>query len=169
MRHYDKILVEQAVMGQDSLPATILRYPAVYGPGDTHHRLRQWLEQMEAGSVIELQDTYACWRWTHGYVENVAEALVMAATDRRAADRVYNVGEAGTPTMQERIEELGRAAGWNGRVIPVPRNEMPHDFSHPMVVDTSRIRRELGYVEPVSRHEGLKRTIAWGKSDRQVL
>lgn len=167
MRRYDKILVEQVLIEQQDLPVTILRYPAVYGPGDRYHRFRGWLRQMEAGSEVRLQDTYAQWRWTHGYVENVAEATALAATDARAAGRVYNVGEAETLSVQERVEELGRSMGWEGRVLAVPayalppEQRMPQDFAHHLVMDSTRIRRELGFREGVSRAEGLERTVAW--------
>ncbi len=36
--HYEKILVEQVYMNTPDLPGTILRYPMVYGPGDSQHR-----------------------------------------------------------------------------------------------------------------------------------
>ena len=161
MSRYDKILVEHAVSGHADLPVTILRYPAVYGPGDSYHRFGAWLKQMQAGADIDVQDTFARWRWTHGYAENVAGAVVLAATAERAANRVYNVGEPETPPMAERIEELGRVVGWRGRVVPGSTRDLAHDFGHPLVVDTSRIRRELGYAETVSREEGLARTAAW--------
>lgn len=170
MRQYDKILVEQSLLAQAELPVTILRYPAVYGPGDRYHRFRGWLRQMEAGTEIRLQDSYAQWRWTHGYVENVAEAAALAAIDPRTGSRVYNVGEVETPTVKERIEELGRAIGWEGRVMPVPADElapeqrMPQDFADHLVMDSKRIRQELGFRERVSRAEGLERTIAWERN-----
>jgi nucleoside-diphosphate-sugar epimerase len=164
MRFYDKILVERAVTGIDNLPATVLRYPAVYGPGDSYHRFGEWVRQMERGLEVALHASYANWRWTHGYVEDVAEAIVLAATDRRAAGRVYNVGEADTPTMAQRIEELGRVLDWQGRIVPAPVPAQPYDFANHLVVDTSRIRRELGYVERVSREECLERTIRWERA-----
>ena len=58
-------------------------------------------------------------------------------------------------------------AGWSGRVVPVPAADlpedarMPHDFTHHLVVDTTRIREELQYAEVVGREEGIRRTIAW--------
>jgi len=109
MRQYDKILVEQALAAQSDLPVTILRYPAVYGPGDGYHRFRAWLQQMDAGSEVRVQDTYARWRWTHGYVENVAGAAVLAVTNGRAAGRIYTWGK--------RIRHPWRSASrsWAGR------------------------------------------------------
>lgn len=161
VRQYDKILVERAFLDQSDIPSTVIRYPAVYGPNDKYHRFREWLKQMVQGDVVEMQDTYASWRWTHGYVEDVAESVVLAAMNPSAAGKVYNVGEENPPTMQKRAEELARVAGWNGRVVLSPKQEMPQDFSHHLVVDTTKIRRELGYREIVGREEGLARTIAW--------
>jgi nucleoside-diphosphate-sugar epimerase len=164
---YDKILVENLVTGQSRLPVTILRYPAVYGPGD-QHRFARWIRAIDAGAPeLKVADDFGRWRWTHGFAEDVAESIVLAATNPRAAGRVYNVGEAETPSWFERIEKIGRAAGWKGGVVPVspadlPEAErMPLDFAHDLVFDTSRIRAELDYAEIVPQMEALERTIAW--------
>lgn len=171
---YDKILVEQTLTAQCELPVAILRYSAVYGPHDPYRRFQAWLDQMAAGDEIRLAADYAAWRWTHGYVEDMAAAAVLAATHERAAGRIYNVGGLHAPTTAETIEELGRAAGWKGRVVTVPPSEIaedqrsphPHDFSHHIAIDSSRIRAELGYREIVPREEGLRRTIEWERAQR---
>jgi len=169
---YDKILVENAVRAHADFPVTILRFPAVYGPND-YHRFGPWLQQIDAGiDELKMQDTFAQWRWTHGFVEDVAEAVVLAVTQARAAGRVYNVGEAETPTWAERIAEIGRVAGWKGRVVPVPAAELPEsqghpsDFTHHLAIDSTRIRAELGYAEIVPHEEALRRTIAWERGAR---
>ena len=166
---YDKVLVEAALRAQTGLPVTILRFPAVYGPKDSH-RFRPWLQQMEDSPELKIEHGYAGWRWTHGFAEDVAEAVVLAVTDDRAAGRTYNVGESSAPTWAERLEEWGRIADWRGRVVPVPAEElpenrrMPYDWSHHMAVDTSRICAELGYAEVIPREEGIARTIAWERA-----
>jgi nucleoside-diphosphate-sugar epimerase len=164
---YDKILVEETCRAQTELPVTVLRFPAVYGPND-YHRFRQWLQPMFDGAPeLKVQDSVAAWRWTHGFAEDVAEAVVLAATNERAAGRTYNVGEERTPTWAERIAELGRAAEWSGRIVPAPAEELPEaqrvalNLSQHLVTDTRRIRGELGYREVVPREEGYRRTIAW--------
>src|SRR5258708_2769076 len=43
---YDKILVERVVMDQPELPGTILRLPAVYGPGDFQHPIFPYLKRI---------------------------------------------------------------------------------------------------------------------------
>ena len=108
------------------------------------------------------------WRWSRGYVENVAAAIALAATHPAAAGRVYNVGDEPALTVKEWVEHIGSAAAWNGKIRSVPDGYLPaHLSTHPMdwrhdwVVDTGRIRRELGYAEPIGREETFKRTIRW--------
>ncbi len=91
---YEKILVERVALSEPQLPGTVLRLPCVFGPGDRHHRLRPYLKRMEDGRpAILLDERQADWRWTRGYVENVAAAIVLALLDERASGHVYNVGE----------------------------------------------------------------------------
>ena len=138
---YEKILVEHEVLGQAQLPATVLRLPKVYGAEGNAN----------LATIHGYRDRLG-WRWTHGYVENVAAAIVLAALHPAAADRVYNVGEAYTPTIAERLQILPPST--------FPRIETEgYDFRNDIAYDTTRIREELGYVESVSYEEGLKRTL----------
>src|SRR5258708_15251535 len=161
---YEKILVERTVMGASDLPTCILRLPAVYGPGDRHHRFGNWVKQMVDGSpMIQIGAGMAGWRWTHGYVENVADAIVLAATDRRTGGRIYNIGEEAVPTTRERLEAFAQIFGWSGTVGVAP-DDMPPDFMQDMAVSTARFRRELGYADLISVEEAVSRTIAWERS-----
>ena len=126
---------------------------------------------MNAGhSTIVLDGAKASWRWTRGYVEDVADAIRLAASDPRAAGRTYNVGEERAPTEREWILGIGRAAGWDGEVRAVAREELPpemvepYDFRHDLVSDTRRIRAELGYRERTDRGEALRQTVRWERA-----
>jgi nucleoside-diphosphate-sugar epimerase len=165
--HYDKILAERAFL-ESRLPATVLRLPAVYGPDDPQHRLRPYVRRMqEHRPVILIDALQAGWRWTHGYVDDIGRAIASAVVDPRATGRVYNVGEASTPTMAERIQQLAGLMGWRGRLVPVSRDRLPGHLQTPfeagqdLVMDSRRIRAELGYKETVSDEEALRRTIEW--------
>ena len=167
--YYEKILMERVVMSNSELPSTVLRLPAVYGPGDTNHRLFSNLKRMDDDRpAVLLDENHASWRWSHGYVENIAAAIVLAATDDRASGRIYNVGEKSVPTTVERVRSLAKAVGWTGKIVTLPRAPLPshlrdaHDYSQDLAYDTTRIRSELGYGEVVSVDEGLRRrTVAW--------
>ncbi len=172
MDDYDKILVERTLMGQTQLPATILRLPAVYGPLDYQHRMFLYLKHMlDKRPVILLEEKEAAWRWTHGYVENVADAIALTITDERASGRVYNVGEPFTFSLRERIEQIALPANWHGKIVELPANRVPEglrwniDAAQDIVVDSSRLRQELNYTERVELTEAFRRTIAWEGSN----
>jgi nucleoside-diphosphate-sugar epimerase len=167
--HYDKIPVERIVMGNPALPGTVLRLPFVYGPGDRQHRLFEHLCRMDQGRpAIPLRKDFATWRCTRGYVENVAAAITLALTRQAAAGRIYNVGEEAAFTEAGWIRKVGEAAGWTGEVVPVPEESLPGSpalaTEQDLVLDTSQIRRELGYREGVSLETALERTVAWERS-----
>jgi len=143
---YDKIPVEETLRAQSDLPVTVLRYPAVYGRLDGK-RFGPYVQQMAEGAAeIRLPEDFAAWRWTHGFAGDVAEAVVLAVTKDGAANRTYNVGEASTPTWKERVEWLGRMQAWRGSVVTVPAEDSTYDYRHHLVVDSRRIREELGYT-----------------------
>ena len=58
MRSYDKILVERTIVGMPICRPPFCAIPRRW-PGDSYHRFRAWLQQMETGGDIEVQDAYA--------------------------------------------------------------------------------------------------------------
>jgi nucleoside-diphosphate-sugar epimerase len=169
--NYEKNLVERAVLNQTDIPSTVLRLPCVYGPGDRHHRLFEYLKRMDdRRPAILLSTSRAAWRWTRGYVGNVADAIALAATDERATGQVFNVGDEKALAEAEWIEAIGRAAGWKGRVQVIAEADLPShlktslDWRHDLVGDTRKLRRELGYREPISFEEGMTKSVAWQRA-----
>ena len=164
---YDKVGVEEAAADPD-LPAAVLRLPAVHGPGDEQHRLARYVTAMADGSpAIELDASLSEWRWMRGYVEDVAHAIALAVLDAASAGRTYNVAYERHFTEPEWIREVGRVFGWDGEVVAKPRDALPEDLriefdtAQQFVVDSSRIRNELGYAEVVDFDDALRRTIDW--------
>jgi nucleoside-diphosphate-sugar epimerase len=103
---YDKIPAERAVMNDPQLPGTVLRLPMVYGPGDPLHRFAPVVKRIvDVRRQIIFPQTLAGWRSARGYVENVAAAIALAATDDRASGRIYNVCEE--PSFSELDSKLG--------------------------------------------------------------
>ena len=166
--HYEKILVERAVLSQSAPAGTVLRLPAVYGPGDPYRRLRPYIKRMDDGRpAILLESAQMLWRWTHGYVENVAQAIALAVADDRTTGQVYNVGERETPPMGERVREIGAMMGWKGSVIAMDPERLPAHLRAPfqpsqdLVLDTRKLREELGFSEPVAPGDALRQTVEW--------
>lgn len=170
---YNKTAVERGVMGDPDLPATILRLPATHGPGDQQHRLFKYIKRMDdERPFILLDEALANWKWSRGYVEDVAHAIALAVMNERAVGRIYNVADPLAFTEAEWVRQIARVHGWSGEVIALPSEQLPSylrndqfDLRQQYVVVTSRIRRELGYAEAVSFDEALRRTIAWERAN----
>ena len=131
---YEKIVAER-VAREAATASVILRLPKVYGPEDNANLATIY------GFASQPQ-----WRWTHGHVDNVAAAIVLAATQPQAHG-IYNVGEAETPTMGERLARLPPRTA--------TQQPPPFDYRQSIVTDSSRIRRELGYRELVDEREAM--------------
>jgi nucleoside-diphosphate-sugar epimerase len=162
---YEKILVERTIMKSTAFSATVLRLPQVFGPHDSQHRLRNYLARMNAGKDIVISQAKAHWRWTRGYVEDIAAGFALAVTNRKAAGRAYNIGEKEAESEQDWIQRIGKAAGWDGELrIGHDDATERYDWNHHLAGDTGRIRRELGYKETISPGEAMKRSVRWERS-----
>jgi len=121
---------------------------------------------------ILLSEDAARWQWARGYVEDMAHAIVLAVTDERAAGRIYNVAYEKTFNGAEWVQQIARIVGWKGEVLILPKEQLPahlqsdkFDLTQQFAVDSSRIRRELGYAEIVEFDEALRRTIDWERQN----
>jgi nucleoside-diphosphate-sugar epimerase len=169
---YDKIPAERVVMNDRELPGTVLRLPMVYGPGDPQHRFYSGVKRIADGRRhILFPDKLAAWRSPRGYVENVAAAIALAATDDRAARRIYNVCEEPPFSQLEWAQKIASEMKWDGEFVVLPVEETPQhlirpgDASQHWAASSARIRRELGYNDPVAIEEGIRRTIRWEQAN----
>lgn len=162
---YEKRWVELVASGEAQLPVTLLRFGAVYGPGD--YRCQDWIKRMiDQRPVILIGRGEVQFRFTHCYAQDAAWATALSATSERAAGRVYNVGELNTPTQRKRLEDFARLGGYAGRIVEIPDEKRlaagePEDFSQHWTLDTTRIRDELGFGEISNYDEGILATIDW--------
>lgn len=166
--YYEKILVERILTENLECPLTILRLPAVYGPGDPQHRLYAYVKRMvDRRPAVIIQRKQVNWRWTRSYVENVDYAIALAVTSVRAAGEIYNVGEQEALSEKEWVKAIGQSISWDGDIVGVPEEKLPGHLLNEMnwdqdfIVDSSKIRRDLGYTELVSRTEALRKSVAW--------
>jgi nucleoside-diphosphate-sugar epimerase len=169
---YDKIPVEQAVLGDAKLPGTLLRLPMIYGPGDPLHRFHPILKRIDDGrNQILFADDVAAMRTPRGYVEDVAAAIALAAASEQAAGRVYNVCEADSFGELDWAQKIAASTNWRGEFVVLPHDRAPKHLLWPgntaqhLVASSDRIRLELGYRELLVREEAIRRTIAWEKAN----
>jgi nucleoside-diphosphate-sugar epimerase len=169
---YDKIPAERVVMNDRELPGTVLRLPMVYGPGDPLHRFYPVVKRIsDKRCHIIFPEALAAWRSPRGYVENVAAAIALAATDERAARRIYNVCEQPSFSELEWARKIASAIQWNGEFVILPVEHTPPHLLRPgnaaqhWTASSARIRRELDYQEPVAIEDAIQRTINWEKEN----
>lgn len=169
---YDKIPVERAILGDHELPGTVLRLPMIYGPGDHLRRFHPIVKRIDdCRRAILFEEGWARWRSPRGYVENVASALALAAVSNHASGRIYNVAETPAFSELEWAQKIAKVAGWDGEFVTLPMARMPAHLLAPgnseqsWEADSSRIRQELGYREPVPLEEAIHRTVVWERAN----
>jgi nucleoside-diphosphate-sugar epimerase len=169
MYSYDKIPAEQLVLASETLPTTVLRLPMVYGENDGQHRLYSFIKPMLDGRpAIVMDELQANWRSMYGYVENVAEAIVLACEDDRAVRQVYNVGDM-TPSILQLGQMVAKAMDWQGGFVVLPADELPESlradpvYRHQLVFSAAKIAHELGFQPRYSDQEGVNRAVEWEK------
>ena len=168
----DKIVMERAAQSDpEHLPAAVIRLPMVYGQGDDQHRVAGYLGRMDDGRpFILLPEDIAGWRAFRGYVDDVGEAIAVCATHPDAVGNIYHVGGSNF-SEREWVEHIGRAAGWKGKVVTAPNDQLPPSLQHklhtdqPFSGDATKIQTELGWSEVVDMDEAMRRTVAWERAN----
>ncbi|MBS1721500.1 MAG: NAD-dependent epimerase/dehydratase family protein [Armatimonadetes bacterium] len=165
LNDYDKILVEALVQEAGGV---VVRLPMVFGPDDYQHRLFEYARRMRDGRpAVLLSTAQAGWKGCRGFVTDMAHGLKLAALGGGAKGQVYNLAYEGGLEEQQWVTAIGRAMGWQGRVVTLPSSEMPEhlkeesDLSVDVSVSAAKARSEFGYAETISFEEALARTVAW--------
>lgn len=164
---YEKIHVEETVLQNTSLPATVFRLPQVFGPHDRQRRLRDYLKHMTAGEEIVMPELKANWRWTRGYVEDIAAGLALGVINAKVAGRIYNIGEREAESESSWARRIAKAAGVPCLLKAVAVDRLPegqierYDWKYDLAGNTARIRRELGYTEKVAPEDAMVRSVRW--------
>ncbi len=140
-----------------------LRYFNVYGPrmdvtGAYTEVFIRWLDCIDQGRAPQLHgDGSASMDFV--YAEDIARANILAMRSNRVDD-VYNVAGGTETTLLGLWRAMQDVTGAHHlapefhparKVNPVPRR----------LADTTRARRELGFIAEVPLEEGLRRLVTW--------
>lgn len=144
---------------------TSLRLTNTYGPRMLIRHNRQtaigWLIRLAvAGETIELFGDGAQ-RRDFNYVDDVVEALLLAAVSPAAEGEVYNLG--GEPvSLREAVDLLVDVAHSPGgyRLVPFPPERKAIDIGD-VFTDYQKIHTALGWAPRTSLREGLARSVAF--------
>jgi len=160
----------QNVANATALKVTILRPPLVYGRGVKANFLRL-LNTVDRGLPIPLGAIRN--QRSLIYVGNLADAIVSSLRHSDAANRTFLVADGTDVSTPQLIRCVAAAFGRRARLVNVPVwmlglaatllgrradfDRLAGDFA----VDSSAIRRELGWTPPHTFEDGIRVTAEW--------
>jgi nucleoside-diphosphate-sugar epimerase len=161
-----KVAIEEILLGQGELPATVVRPCAIYGPDDT--LCREWFFVKRALDrrpfVLLAHEGMSFFHTTS--VHNLAELVRLAA--QRPGTRVLNCGDPDPPNVLRIARRIATALGHERGEIPIPPELSEEPFVRnpwaapkPFVLDMTKARDELGYQPVVTYEDAIVETVEW--------
>ncbi len=145
------------------LRTSALRLTNTYGPGMRVKDARQtflgiWIREALTGRAVRVFGDGTQLR-DFNYVDDVIEALLLAATRDEAIGNVYNLGSPEVISLGNLAAMLTNAVpGATFELVPFPEDRKAIDIGD-YYADYSRIERDLGWMPRVDLSSGLQRTI----------
>lgn len=161
------------VASETGLELVVLRPPIVYGSGARGNFLAL-MRAVARGIPLPLASVRN--RRSLLYVGNLVDAIVKVVDAPQAAGRTYLVSDGEDVSTPDLVREIARALGVRPRLLPCPiallrlgaaalgRADDAARLLGSLQVDSSKIRRELGWNPRFSLDEGLEETARWLKS-----
>lgn len=92
------------------------------------------------------------------YVQNVAEANLLACTAPGVAGEVFNIACGDRITVNSILRHINKITGKD--IAPVYKDPRPGDIRHSQA-DVTKAVQKIGYKPRVTFEEGLRKTIEW--------
>ncbi|MFZ1131629.1 MAG: NAD-dependent epimerase/dehydratase family protein [Terriglobales bacterium] len=152
---------------ESGLEIVILRPPIVYGPGEPGNFTRL-VRLVDRGLPLPFGAIQA--RRSLIYVGNMANAILACAWHPAASGQTFLLSDGEDVDTRELILRIADALGRRARLISLPlaglrasgqllgRSKQVSSLLSSLVVDSSRIRRDLAWTPPYSLADGLRET-----------
>ncbi len=177
-----KLAGEEAVreLAGERFSYAIVRPPAVYGPRDTDIRI--FFRLIRKGAAPRLGGGER--QIDILYVDDLAEALILASESPEAHRQTYFVNDGGAHTWESMSEGIASALGVRPLKLPIPmalaglaarasellaggktpafnRQKLNEMKQEAWICDASKARRELGFEPKIDAETGFERTARW--------
>ena len=165
--------VEQAlhrIAAETGMEVVVLRCPLVYGPGVKGNFLRL-MQAVDRGIPLPL--ALADNRRSLIYLGNLTGAIMACRERREAAGKTYLVSDGENVSTAQLITQMAQALGKPARLWPCPvglikfagkvtgKSGEVARLLGSLCIDSSKIRRELGWASPYTLKQGLRETADW--------
>lgn len=165
----------------DTIPVTIVRPPAVYGPRDRD--MLVMFRMIKKGFFFDLGKCY----YSLLYVDDLVRGILLSAGSADATGKTYFLCDGQVYTGREIAKAISSALNVKARHVKVPKFILPvvaaageiinkrgiinrdrmQDFKHShWICDAGKARLELGFTPRVTLEEGIRWTADWYKSHR---
>jgi nucleoside-diphosphate-sugar epimerase len=151
--------------------ATHLRYPIVYGP--LHLGPPEWaiIRRVRDGRRRLILPGAGASLLSRGFSRNLVHAIMLAHDHPdTSAGQIYNICDDGLLSNRQWVGLLSQILGHEFELVDVPFNFLPKGFRatatqllYPFhrVMDSSKIKSQLGYRDIVSVEQALEETVKW--------
>jgi len=153
-----------------SIPTVVLRFFNVYGPRQSlsnpytgvaaifMSRIKNNRQPVVFEDGLQTRDFI--------YVEDVADACVLALEKQEASYQVFNVGTGNPVTIKSIAETISKL--YNKNIEPEITNRFRKGDVRHCFADISKIKKLLGFRPRFSFEEGMKKLIEWAKTAKAV-
>jgi UDP-glucose 4-epimerase len=147
--------------------AVSLRLTNTYGPRQLLKHARQgfigwFIRQIVEGTEIQLFGDGSQTR-DFNYVDDVVEAMLIAAVSEKANGQIFNLGGAEPTSLKDLVDLMIEVNGGGSyRLVPFPAEKKAIDIGD-FYGDYSKIHATLGWQPRISLREGLQKTIRYYK------
>jgi nucleoside-diphosphate-sugar epimerase len=174
-----KRAIEELLLAQTEIPATLVRAGAIYGPGDLNSREWYFAKRALDGRRVVVLAHHGASRFQPTSVHNLAELIRLAA--ERPGRRLLNCGDPEAPTVAEIGRHIAAAMKheWAEVLLPGPPQdgvgENPWCVPRPFVLDMAEAEFEVGYRPVTTYARAVPETCEWlvaaieGRDWRDVL
>jgi nucleoside-diphosphate-sugar epimerase len=153
---------------ETGMEVVIVRPPLVYGVG-VKGNFAQMLKILTKGILLPFASVKNLRSFI--YVENLVDALILCATHPSAVGQTYLVSDGQDISTPDLLRKLSRGMNKPVKLIPcspvfmslagrvIGKSDQLDKLVSSLQVDSSKIRRELGWKPPFTLDEGLKATV----------
>ena len=158
------------IESETGLEVVVVRPTLVYGPGVKANFLNM-MKVVSKGLPLPFSSIKN--KRSMIYVGNLVDALALCASHSSSAGKTFVVSDGDDVSTPELIKRTARALNVKSRVFPIPISVMRfagkligksaavNRLAGSLAVDSSAIKKELGWQPPFTMEQGIAETAEW--------